>query len=289
MPESSLPAERIVGRFGQVSAARVPARRPCVPPVHSRLSAVRTWVSACVLPLSACSAEPEPKASGAVPGAVKRQSLPRNASAPICAFSGGMRVAGMDSFRILSQFWASSVYTVDVMSLCCSCAYRSTAEEVILCVIPRTFSRHPSSHITLGGWSFGSRPAFQMMTHSDASMEAPRGLFTLDDRGPHPVPRRPVENCPAPLYAASFNRSLVQALAGLVDHFEPVPRSRCAWSLAVRTPLTLKGAGSGFQDDTRAKGRQALYARAPEMLVLVDADHFTVGADHAWDIAAKIR
>jgi len=44
-----------------------------------------------------------------------------------------------------------------------------------------------------------------------------------------------------------------------------------------------------FQSDNFVHGRRALYTVTADLYDMPDSDHFTLGQDHAWDIAGRIR
>jgi len=82
---------------------------------------------------------------------------------------------------------------------------------------------------------------------------------------------------------------------GLFLNFQPVARVRLQQvSMEFVAPSRGQaGAANSFSrifaSDAELEERRALYTITSEVDLLPDTDHFTVGSNHAWDIARRFR
>merc|ERR1712032_1039585 len=125
-----------------------------------------------------------------------------------------------------------------------------------------------------------------------------RALIMLDDRLSKPSMGLPSSYCcESCVSVAQILSSCFVSVSPCVRHlieFETVLRFRHRQTQAFVCQMTKLCIGISkcrnfFQTDSAVHGRRALYTNTADVYEMTESDHYTLGQDHAWDIAGRIR
>lgn len=187
------------------------------------------------------------------------------------------------AYTLPSQF-----YTFDMVSTRKAYIVPSFQQFVAISCFPILLSHGSVDNAIIGGWSFGSLFAFHSTLELEACIEGPRVMFALDGRFCSPA--KPLSNLgkissrlcrllnihaqvgaePNETFKMQFVASPTLRFSTLSFHFT-CPRE------------------SHMMADDAMKGRYALYTGTGCEHRLPDSQHNTVGVDHFWDLARRLR
>lgn len=196
--------------------------------------------------------------------------------------------ADLDMARALpSQF-----YTLDMMNMQTVNACSTVKQFVAVVAMQRMLSQGSPDNIIVGGWSLGSNFAFHAAMDFEACMTGVRAVFTLDVRTLAPTPPGRLATSSGTMtvdreFLSRFNMRAMVNVWGL-----ELPR----WKLGLQNnmpsfhfscPLQAHEEHALLNDETIA-ARRSFYS-AGDVHHLPNTVHSTIGSDHYWDIARRLR
>jgi len=178
-------------------------------------------------------------------------------------------------------------YSFDMMALCKMFGYPS-CRQLALVICSALFSNGSVENAITGGWSLGgSHFAMPSACELEACSGGQRAVFCFDVRSLFLVPRqlREQKNS-SPAWMSREFRLRVQSRAATVSNFAGAPK----WRFDVRSLHFNCFFEVAFSmNDSAIIQRVALNTGAGEMHHFPDTTHVTIGTDHMWDIARRLR
>jgi hypothetical protein len=203
----------------------------------------------------------------------------------IYASHGAMNLGRTYDFDVARAI-PSQFYTFGMMDTQEMASSLSIKQFVAIVLFPVLLVHRWIENVIVGGWSLGSVFAFHAALELEASISGPRGVFAFDSRG---LP--PMGLCRGPRNAhsiSSANRVSFRARA-LVDSYSmEVARFRFPAPTHHFTCPRMQHEAA-LQDNQAVESRCQFYAVTGCVDFLPNSTHMTIGSDHYWDIARRMR
>merc|ERR1712032_1524144 len=204
----------------------------------------------------------------------------------------------LNLWNVFVQYNPGQMWGIDPLSVAARNDCISLRKLVSLSNIPLVLLRGAAEDSTFIGWSFGCRAASSSALFLNVCLSLSRALTMLDDRLSNPSMGLPVsyrcESCVSMAQLLSSCYVSVSVCVRNLIEFESVLRFRHRQTQSFVCHMTKSCIGSSkcqdfFQTNSAVHGRRALYTITADVYEMTESDHYTLGQDHAWDIAGRIR
>mmetsp|Transcript_115032 Transcript_115032/g.371755 ORF Transcript_115032/g.371755 Transcript_115032/m.371755 type:complete len:552 (-) Transcript_115032:21-1676(-) len=248
------------------------------------------------LPEGALEPGEEPtKAAGPESAFTQLSSTFRSGGPAMYAIFGGGEDMGntRDAWRTLARFWPGLLHSLGPVTGALTFGFRSLTQLAALLVMPRMIAEPRRDSIVIG-WSLGCVVADAVGAFLTASGRTPRLIVLLDGRVATPIPTRSTLRTLFTMTQGgpwAYSQQPLVARRDLMFVSSTVPRSRSV----VRTVHLLSNMTRQSQFWTFFQSNDDVLDRAEVLLTLQesfyfpDTDHYIIGQESAWDIAALLR
>jgi len=203
----------------------------------------------------------------------------------IYASYGAMNLGKTYDFEV-ARFAPSQFYTFKMMATHEMASSLSIKQFVAMVLFPMLLSCKCIENAIIGGRSLDSVFAFHAALELEGSVSDPRAVFAFASRG---LPL--VGVCVASRNLRSISRaSRVSLRARALVNFCSVEVARFTFPDPThRFTCPLMQHENALQDDCAIESRRQFYAVADCVDSLPNSIHMTIGSDHYWDIARRMR
>jgi len=204
-------------------------------------------------------------------------------------FNFGTAFHGLD----IAHVFPSQFFTFGMMQMLMIGSLPGIKQFVVLVLFSVLLSQGSISNAIIGGWSLGTLLAFHAASELEACSLGPRMVFAFDPR--LLLPRPPCFTRVKPS-TQRWSREVVGS-PKRVDYsqtstkeFAEVPKGRFLIPcLDFTCRLAPNERESFFMSDDTIAARLPLYTIGGHVYAFPDAFHETIGVDHMWDIARRLR
>ena len=204
----------------------------------------------------------------------------------VCASHGAINLGKVLGDLDVARVFPSQLYTFSMMDMQEMGSFRSIKQFVATVLFPTLLSYTWMENVILGGCGLGSTFASHAAFELEACMSGIRAVFAFDPRKVPPV----CGFLDSGNFSSISRESRVgfSALALVNLHFMEVPHFRFP-APALHFTCPLMQHENSFADGCAIESRCQLYNVESGVHVLPNSTHMTIGSDHYWDIARRLR
>ena len=198
----------------------------------------------------------------------------------VYAFSGGIAQGRCDrAWSNVATVFPAPLCSVDISTATHVKGFNVFEQLVVLCALLTSLASKLPENCIVGGWSIGSYSVYLLTSFLERLNGGIGMLFTLDDRARIPFQLVVGNRDAVPLAISSRLR-----FHGVMTHLHCFAYRSCLTCVEFLAPSTTL-----LQQDSAITDRRLLCSSNAHAHIFSESDHYSLGWDHAWDIARRVR